>query len=189
MPLAALAGLSDTPGELAGYGPADAATCRELAARIGADPATRWCLTLTDLDGAAIGHACAGRRGPIARQPAISWAAGLLDKLQVLETGGCRHPRQAPGYPWPAPLRHLIEIRQRTCTAPGCRRPAVASDIDHTIAYDQGGPTCECNGSPLCRRHHRAKQAPGWHLEQPEPGRMTWRLPSGRVYETVGDSY
>jgi hypothetical protein len=28
-----------------------------------------------------------------------------------------------------------------------------------------------------------------WHLEQPEPGVMTWRLPSGRVYETVGDPY
>ncbi|MGO8956307.1 MAG: hypothetical protein ACLQFR_02875 [Streptosporangiaceae bacterium] len=42
---------------------------------------------------------------------------------------------------------------------------------------------------PLCRRHHRAKQAPGWHLEHREPGRMTWRLPSGRVYETTGDHY
>jgi hypothetical protein len=189
MPLAALAGLSDTPGELAGYGPADAATCRELAARIGADPATRWCLTLTDLDGAAIGHACAGRRGPAAAQPVISWAAGLLDKLQLLETGSCRHPRQAPGYPWPASLRHLIEIRQRTCAAPGCRRPAVASDIDHTIPHDQGGPTCECNGSPLCRRHHRCKQAPGWHLTQDQPGFMTWRLPSGRTYTTTGDPY
>jgi hypothetical protein len=58
-----------------------------------------------------------------------------------------------------------------------------------TVPFDQGGPTCECNGGPLCRRHHRAKQAPGWRLEQRDPGRMTWRLPSGRVYETIGEPY
>jgi hypothetical protein len=42
---------------------------------------------------------------------------------------------------------------------------------------------------PLCRRHHRAKQAPGWQLAQDQPGRMTWRLPSGREYQTVGEPY
>jgi hypothetical protein len=51
------------------------------------------------------------------------------------------------------------------------------------------GRTCECNLAPVCRHHHRANQAPGWYLEQPKPGQMIWRLPSGRVYETVGDPY
>jgi len=51
------------------------------------------------------------------------------------------------------------------------------------------GRTCECNLAPLCRRHHQAKQAPGWQLTQAQPGQMTWRLPSGRVYKTVGDPY
>jgi hypothetical protein len=189
MPLAALAGLSDAPGEIAGYGPADAATCRDLSTRLGADSATRWCLTLTGADGRAAAHACAGRHGPDAGRPLINWAAGPRTKLRFLESGSCSHARQSPGYVWPAALRHLIEIRQRTCTAPGCRRPARACDIDHTVPFDQGGPTCECNGAPLCRRHHRAKQAPDWHLEQNAPGRMTWRLPSGRVYETIGEPY
>jgi hypothetical protein len=189
MPLAALAGLSDTPGEIAGYGPADAATCRDLTARLGTDSATRWCLTLTGADGRAAAHACAGRHGPDAGQPVISWAAGLRAKLQFLETDGCSHARQSSGYVWPTALRHLIEIRQRTCAAPGCRRPAVRCDIDHTVPFDQGGRTCECNGGPLCRRHHRCKQTPGWRLTQSQPGLMTWRLPSGRVYETLGDTY
>jgi hypothetical protein len=57
------------------------------------------------------------------------------------------------------------------------------------VPFDQGGATCECNISPLCRRHHRAKQAHGWHLDQNRPGEMTWRTPSGRVYQTVGDPY
>jgi hypothetical protein len=188
MPLAALAGLNDAPGEVAGYGPADAATCRELAARLAAVAATRWCFTITSPDGSAAAHACA-RAGPQAGQPVITWAAGLQDKLQFLQSGTCQHLREAPGYAWPAKLRHLIEVRQRTCSAPGCRRPAVACDIDHTRPYDQGGPTCECNGSPLCRRHHRAKQAPGWHLTQDQPGVMTWHLPSGRTYQTTGPPY
>jgi hypothetical protein len=187
MPLAALAGLTDAPGEITGYGAADAATCRDLVARTGS--ASRWCLTLTGPDGRAVGHACAGRRGPSAGQPLITWVAGLRGKLQLLESGTCRHARESPGYPWPASLRHLIEVRQRTCAAPGCRRPAAACDIDHTMPFENGGPTCECNASPLCRRHHRAKQAPGWHLTQNQPGVMTWRLPSGRTYQTVGEAY
>jgi hypothetical protein len=189
MPLAALAGLTDAPGEIAGFGPADAACCRDVAAQLSADSATRWCLTLTGADGRAAAHACAGRHGPAAGQPVVTWAAELRAKFQFLETGSCSHARQSPRYVWPAGLRHLIEIRQRTCAAPGCRRAAARCDIDHTVPFDQGGPTCECNGSPLCRRHHRCKQAPGWYLAQNQPGVMTWRLPSGRAHATAGDPY
>jgi hypothetical protein len=61
---------------------------------------------------------------------------------------------------------------------------AKACDNDHTTPFDQGGPTCECNLGPLCRRHHRVKQARGWRLEQPEPGVFAWATPSGRRYFT-----
>jgi hypothetical protein len=57
------------------------------------------------------------------------------------------------------------------------------------VPYDQGGLTCWCNLAPVCRRHHRAKQAARWHLEQPRPGEMTWRMPSGRCYQTAGEPY
>jgi hypothetical protein len=128
-------------------------------------------------------------RGPAAGQPVIGWAAGLRARLQLLETGTCGHARQSPGYQPPDSLRHLITVRQRTCCHPGCRRPAARCDLDHTVPYGHGGRTCECNTAPVCRRHHQAKQAPGWHLDQPQPGVMTWRLPSGRVYQTTGDPY
>jgi len=49
--------------------------------------------------------------------------------------------------------------------------------------------TCECNLAPLCRRHHQAKQAPGWRLTQDQPGRMTWQLPHGRSYATTSELY
>jgi Domain of unknown function (DUF222) len=174
------------PGEVPGYGPVDADTSRELAGFLAADPATRWCLTLTGPDGRAVAHGCA-RRGPAAGEPVLTWAAGLRERLLVLESGTCRHARQSAGYVPPPRLRHLVMVRQRRCAFPGCRRPARHCDLDHTIPHDQGGRTCECNLAPLCRRHHRAKQAPGWHLTQDQPGVMTWRPPSGREYTTVGD--
>ena len=187
MPMSAWLGQSGSPGELAGYGPADAGTCADLAGRAGLS--ARWCLTLTDAAGRAVAHACAGHRPPPGGAGAVGWAAGLRDKLAVLESGTCGHARRAGGYCPPRPLRNLVRIRQRTCSFPGCRRPAVRCDLDHTVPYDQGGATCECNLAPLCRRHHQAKQAPGWHLTQDQPGVMTWRLPHGRTYQTTGDPY
>ena len=62
--------------------------------------------------------------------------------------------------------------------------PAAVCDNDHTVPFDQGGRTCECNLGPLCRRHHRVKQARGWRLEQPVPGVFAWTTPSGRIYIT-----
>jgi hypothetical protein len=187
MPLSTLLGGGE-PGEVAGHGPVDATTSREVAAMLTQSAKTRWCLTVTGSDGRAAGHACA-RRGPVAGEPVIKWAAGLRARLSMLETGNCSHARESHGHVPPQALRHLIQVRQRTCFHPGCRRPAARCDLDHTVPFDQGGRTCECNLGPGCRRHHRAKQTPGWHLEQREPGRMTWRMPSGRVYETVGDPY
>ena len=39
--------------------------------------------------------------------------------------------------------------------------------------------------APLCRHHHRCKQAEGWQLDQPEPGVLRWRTPAGRRYVTT----
>jgi hypothetical protein len=57
------------------------------------------------------------------------------------------------------------------------------------VPWDQGGRTCECGLAPLCRHHHRAKQAEGWRLEQPQPGILVWRTPSGRSYVTTPTVY
>jgi Domain of unknown function (DUF222) len=119
----------------------------------------------------------------------IAWLAQV--SIRGLETGAgpCAHLRETRGYRPPDSLRHLIKIRDRRCSFPGCRRPAARCDDDHTIAYDQGGRTCECNLSPLCRRHHRVKQAVGWQLTQPAPGTLTWTLPHGRSYITTPGHY
>ncbi|MGD0687640.1 MAG: HNH endonuclease signature motif containing protein, partial [Streptosporangiaceae bacterium] len=115
------------------------------------------------------------------------WLAGI--RIRWLETEACGHARETRAYqPSPA-LRHLIKTRDQTCSFPGCRRPARRCDDDHTQPFDQGGRTCECNLSPLCRRHHAAKQAPGWHLQQPQPGVLTWTFPSGRTRTVTPPPY
>jgi hypothetical protein len=187
MPLSAWLG-GDQPGDVAGHGPVDAATSRALAAMLAESLGTRWCLTVTGADGRAVGHASAAH-GPATDEPVIRWVAGLRKKLQILESGTCSHGRQSASYHPPALLRNIVMVRQRTCCFPGCRRSARRCDLDHTLAFDKGGRTCECNLAPLCRRHHRAKQAARWHLTQDEPGRMSWHLPSGRTYRTTGEPY
>jgi hypothetical protein len=203
MPLTAWLGESDAPGDVAGLGALDADTCRELAEGIRSGPGARWCVTLTGRDGRAVAHACGGagpgspgprgrRRtpGPPGPDPPgkeRTWLGRLT--FSRIECGVCRHEHKVPGYRPDGVLRTLVKVRQRTCAFPGCRRPAVACDDDHTVPYDQGGMTCECNLAPLCRRHHQAKQAPGWHLSQPEPGVLLWTTPHGRRYETKPEPY
>jgi hypothetical protein len=65
------------------------------------------------------------------------------------------------------------------CKAPITFTPIAKGNCDHA-----NGPADECNLGPPCRRHHRVKQAPGWKLEQPEPGVVRWTTPSGRSYTT-----
>jgi hypothetical protein len=190
LPLPAWAGLTQAAGEVAGHGPAPAATCASLAAQMTASPGTRWCLTLTSPAGQAVAHACAPRsRPPPAGPGALAWAASLAKRLTWLETGTCTHQREEPGYRPSAGLAHLIRIRQPVCCGPGCGRPARQCDLDHTIPYEHGGRTCECGLAPACRTHHRAKQAPGWHLTQDQPGQMEWTTPSGRTYQPAVIGY
>ena len=199
VPLTTLLGLAQAPAQAAGYGPLDAESARVLACAAAGHRATRWQITVTGPDGTALAHGTASGRtrasvsGPEGNRPRGSGPAGrgwsVTVTAEPVATGSCDHRHCEPGYrPSPALLR-LIRARSSTCTAPGCRRPAGACDIGHTRAYDQDGWTCECNLAPLCRRHHRAKQAHGWRLTQPQPGVLIWTTPSGRGYSTRPANY
>jgi hypothetical protein len=185
MPLSAWLGATRSPGEVTGFGPLTADTSRDLAEHIARSPGTRWCLTLTNAAGHAVGHACARRPPPPATDTAgiAAWLARL--KPGPIEAGACTHAREVPGYRIPDSLHHIVKVRQKACCNPICARPAQACDDDHTLPHDQGGRTCECGLAPACRTCHRTKQAPGWHLEQPSPGVLVWQPPHGRRY-TVG---
>ena len=100
----------------------------------------------------------------------------------------CTHDHREDRYIPSRKLKHLVRARTARCAAPGCGAQAITSEIDHTTPFPTGS-TCECNLGPLCQRHHHAKHAPGWHLEQTRPGVMRWTTPSGRAYTTHPTQY
>jgi hypothetical protein len=190
VPLATLLGMGDAPGELGAFGPVTAYTAREIGFAALEAPAVRWCVTVTDDDGVPVGHGCAQPRVP--KRKATGGESGewaFIVKLRALAMDDCRHERESRNYRPPPSLRHLLQIRNQTCTFAGCRMPAARCDDDHTTPYDKGGRTCECNLGPLCRHHHRVKQRQGWRLEQPEPGVLAWVTPSGWKYFTGPTMY
>ena len=200
VPAGTILGWSAAPGEAGSWGLTGPGDTRRLVEAASLHPRTRWCFTLLAPDGTAVAHGCArgshpwipppadgqrNRDGPDARQAAA--LATLLRDLNVTVTpiakGSCDHANAENRYTPSRKLGHLVRARTATCPAPGCGAHAYHNDLDHTVPHPDG-PTDECNIAPPCRRHHRVKQAPGWKLEQPEPGVMIWTTPSGRTYTT-----
>ena len=102
--------------------------------------------------------------------------------LAPVPTFDCDHRNESHGYQPNATLRHLVQIRDHTCTFPPCNRHARDSDFEHAVPYDHGGRTCGCNAGARSRRCHRVKQSPGWSVTQPQPGWHQWTTPRGRTY-------
>ncbi len=85
-------------------------------------------------------------------------------------------------------LADFVRCRDLTCRAPGCDRPAVDCDLDHTVAYRDGGWTHASNLKALCRKHHLLKTFGGWRDTQLPDGTVIWLLPDGRTYVTMPGS-
>jgi Domain of unknown function (DUF222) len=200
IPAGTLFGSATAPAQADAWGLLDRDETRQVGAAAAAHPATRWCVTLTGPDGTAIAHGCA--RGPRPRllddlgpQPPPGQAAQLTELLRRLNIaptpitrGPCDHTAAESGYAPSRKLQHLVRARSATCDAPGCQNPAVTADLDHTRPWPDG-PTDQCNLSPRCRTHHRAKQAPDWTVKQLAPGVTRWTLPSGRSHLTTPTKY
>ncbi|MGH3168622.1 MAG: DUF222 domain-containing protein [Trebonia sp.] len=202
-----LFGWSDQLGEAGGWGLVAPGQMREFVEAASLDPRTRWCVTLVDDGGEAIAHGCARGRHPWtapaandhvgtgADRPAVQQKARLYDLLRSLNVtlepiakGTCDHRHEEEQYIASRKLKHLTRARSATCPAPGCGSSAIHNEIDHTEPWP-GGKTDECNLSGPCPRHHHAKHAPGWSLQQSEPGVMKWQTPSGRTFTTRPTRY
>jgi hypothetical protein len=59
IPATTVLDLADRPGEMGGIGPIDPDLARDLARAAARSGRSRWCVTVTDQDGHAIGHGCA----------------------------------------------------------------------------------------------------------------------------------
>ncbi|OZM74109.1 HNH endonuclease [Amycolatopsis antarctica] len=95
----------------------------------------------------------------------------------VLDVGRTR-------YRPPVALAEWVKVRDRECRMPGCHRPSHASDIDHTRDWARGGSTSADNLTGLCRRHHRLKDLPGWHLATDDAGTLHIRTPTGQHHHS-----
>lgn len=101
------------------------------------------------------------------------------------------HPADCPAEPRYRPSRTLadfVRARDLTCRAPGCDRPAIVCDLDHTVPYDRDGPTHASNLKCLCRFHHLVKTFWGWKDRQLRDGTVIWELPDGQTYVTTPGS-
>jgi hypothetical protein len=200
VPIGTMFGWSSAPAQADGFGLLDPEETRALVAAASRHPRTRWSITLVDPSGQAVAHGRARGQHPWdppphgeppgSSPPNAAQGALLLDFVRALNIilepiarGTCDHQHAENRYTPSRKLRDLIRARTMTCDAPGCNAQAVYADLDHTIPYPEG-LSDECNLGPKCRRHHRAKQAPGWRVEQPEPGTIRWTLPNGRTHVT-----
>jgi hypothetical protein len=205
-----LFGWDTTPSQAGGWGLLNPAETKDLVAAASTHPQTRWCMTVIGPDGTAVAHGCSPGRHPWSPAPPDAEAAppqSLRDgpyarkaeqffelmralnlKFEPIAQGTCDHRHAEDRYTPSRTLQHLVRARSGTCTAPGCQAQAAHADLDHTTPYPEGA-TDECNLGPKCRTHHRAKQTPGWNVEQPEPGVFRWTLPSGRNHTTRPSTY
>ena len=95
-------------------------------------------------------------------------------------------------YAVPADLKRRLRARDGTCRFPGCRRRVERCDLDHTVAWADGGRTAADNLAHLCRHHHLVKHRDGplgrWKVRHRGPehaeGVLEWRSPAGYAYVT-----
>ncbi|WP_104164888.1 HNH endonuclease signature motif containing protein [Cryobacterium sp. N22] len=81
-------------------------------------------------------------------------------------------------------MKKWLRVRDETCRFPGCSRPAVTSDVDHTDPWAGGGNTDSDNLAHLCEPHHRLKHLSQWRVTQEPGGILLWTSPGKRSYRT-----
>jgi hypothetical protein len=145
VPALTLAGASEAPASLDGYGPISAEAAREL----------------------------------------VGTASGFYRILTHPETGVTLSFGREK-YEVPAELKRYLRARDETCRFPGCNRPAAASELDHTEAWEDGGITAAWNLGCLCKGHHRLKHNTAWKVSQAPDGSgvHNWTSPLGRAHRT-----
>jgi hypothetical protein len=90
----------------------------------------------------------------------------------------------------PAGLADFVRARDVYCRFPGCRRRAADAELDHVVAWSDGGTTSEQNLHGYCTGHHRVKtHAAGWQVQAHSDGSLTWTTPTGHQHTTRAYDY
>jgi hypothetical protein len=129
--------------------------------------------------------------GPIpadlARQIATQLATTAHWRYAVIDDNGDLAAEGRLRYRPTAAQTAFIRARDRTCRAPGCRKPAMVCHIDHNQDWAHGGPTLITNLCNLCAAHHRAKHQGRYRLRRGPHG-MRWTTPRGHHYTVLGET-
>lgn len=167
IPVRTLAGQSESPAEVPGYGLVPSVTARDLATTPGAS----FRGVLFDAD--------------TGRLVGLAPDLGRVHWVQASRPGA--------GYQHPPVMDALARARDVRCRAPGCGRAAARCDCDHVEPWPAGSTTLG-NTCCLCRYHHRLKtHAAGWRVE-PAAGTadddgLTWTTPTGHTATTEPHDY
>ena len=136
LPLATLLGLADRPGEVPGFGSVDPGLVRDLGAAAAGSNRTRFCFTLTNRDGHAVGHACARRirtTGKPRTSPGRAGNAGPVRGSWNLEPDGTRSGPDGGYGAWllsvPGGARYRLDVH-----------PVPLDHCDHRFATDTYRP-------------------------------------------------
>ncbi|WP_298586478.1 HNH endonuclease signature motif containing protein [uncultured Kocuria sp.] len=129
---------------------------------------------------------------PVSLAERIAAGAGSWSRILTHPVTGTVLDHDRTTYTVPADLRRRLRARDGTCRFPGCRRRAERCDLDHTVAWVDGGPTAAGNLAHLCRHHHVLKHRHGplgrWQVRHRDPraqeGVLEWTSPAGRVHVT-----
>src|SRR5262249_11425798 len=79
IPAGTLLGWSDAPGQAGAWGLTDPGDTRAIVAAASRHPRTRWCVTVTGPDGAAVAHGCARGQHPWTPGTARDGPSGTRD--------------------------------------------------------------------------------------------------------------
>ncbi len=82
----------------------------------------------------------------------------------------------------------FIKARDKTCRAPGCRKPAMNCDDDHQQEWANNGPSHRGNLCVLCRHHHRLRHERGFVIHNISAGTGMWEAPNGMFYIVLPDA-
>lgn len=162
MDASTLLGLSERPGQLAGYGPIPADLAREIACGTAPD----------DHPAAGTNHLARLRGRPWIRRLLTDPVTGVVTALDTRRRT------------FDDAARRFIAARDQHCRQPFCDAPV--RHIDHVHGHSSGGPTSIDNGQGLCERGNYAKEIPGWRSRVgPDPGSVLVTTPTGHQYLTL----
>ena len=87
-----------------------------------------------------------------------------------------------------APLRRLLNARDKGCRFPGCANSRYL-DAHHIEHWANGGETKPSNLVSLCRFHHRAVHEGGIRIERLDDGALRFVKPNGAAVDSVAPGF